>query len=195
MAGKSKFRKSAGEIKFILLLIVPFVFASTAMAQTKKPQAPSQAKVAMVDTYVFSDENKGIKVLVKAIRSYSNDNFIEYPLREQIKKLEEEINDLLNQGATINEKYVELGKLKAELSRMEESDKASESKRYSIIVGPVEKKIFEKVKEFAKLKGYFIIFDKSKLEQSPIFIEGEIEDVTVEFIKFCNDAFDKEKLQ
>jgi len=58
-------------------------------------------------------------------------------------------------------------------------------------VEPIIQKIREKLKEFAKQKGYVIIVDKF----SSIPVEGEADDITLEFIQFCNDYFNKEKTQ
>ena len=56
---------------------------------------------------------------------------------------------------------------------------------------PVIEKIREKLKEFAKQKGYVIIVDKFSL----IPVEDGADDITLELIRFCNDYFDKEKIK
>jgi Skp family chaperone for outer membrane proteins len=174
-------------VKKFGFLILIIIFASVSFAQTK---SETSIKIAIVDTNVFNDREKGIKRLVKAENSYNIEHFTEHSLSKEIKVLEKEIDLLLNQNKPINEKYVELQKLKKELENAQEEKKAEYKRKYSIIVEPVIEKIRNKLQELNKLNGYILVIDKSN---GSILIEGEVEDITEEFIKFCNESFEKEK--
>lgn len=58
----------------------------------------------------------------------------------------------------------------------------------------VNKKMLEAFRIFAKENNYPLILDSSK-ENSSVIIDGEIIDVTKEFIQFYNERFGDEKSQ
>ena len=164
----------------------------TTSAFTQTNQTVSSNKIAIIDTSVFNDREGGIKILIQAEQSYNIEYYEKHSLMEKIDKLEKDINYLIRENQSINEKYIELQKLQAEFKLVKESKKADHNKKYSIFVSPVIEKISKKIKEFSKLKGYAIVIDKF---ESSILFESGTDDITSEFIKFCNDSFDKEKLQ
>jgi Skp family chaperone for outer membrane proteins len=98
----------------------------------------------------------------------------------------------LNRNEPINEKYLGLQKLTAGLDRLNKASDLEKERKYSIIVASIISRIKEKVREFAKSKGYVLVLDKY---DDAFMIEGEIVDATSEFINFCNESFDKEKLK
>lgn len=174
-------------MKIISFLFLTLILSASAFAQTA-----TSNKVAVVDTSIFSDPTKGIKILVKRENSYNIEYYLEQTLRKRINELEKEVYCLQNQNKSSEKKSEELKKLKAELKRTEENKKAEIERKYSLIVKPVIEKIREKLKEFANLKGYAIVIDKSN---TSLLIEGEVDDITSDFIRFCNEIFEKENLQ
>ncbi len=172
--------------KFCFLILI-LIFSSVSFAQTS---SENSNKIAVIDTNILSDKEKGIKRLTQAENSYHVENFTAYSLSKRIDALEKEINLLLDQNKPINEKYVELQKLKKELENAQEEKKAEYKRKYSIIVEPVVEKIRKKLQEFSELNKYAVVIDKS---QASIIVQGEVEDITEEFIKFCNDSFEKEE--
>ena len=170
---------------FLFLLIFS---ASAAFAQADKTPVSTKGKAAFIDTEVFADKTRGIKKLVRAVASMNPENLAENAaLRRQIGDLQSEINALLAQKKSINEIYQK----QAELVKKFNQEQLEMRRRENIFVKPVLKDIQDKAKEFAALRGYAIILDRSDLKLA--FVPGELEDVTDEFIKFCNDAFEREK--
>jgi Skp family chaperone for outer membrane proteins len=175
-------------MKLISLLILILVLTAASYAQSTTAN-----KVAVIDTEAFSKREQGIKKLIRAENSYSIESFGEENyLTEKIDTLKKEIYCLQNQNKSIADKNDELQKLKAELKNIREGKKAEYERKYSLVVSPVVEKIREKLKDFAKLKGYVIVIDKS---EDSILVEGEVDDITSDFIRFCNESFEKENLQ
>jgi Skp family chaperone for outer membrane proteins len=153
----------------------------------------AQDKIAVIDTNVFYDEKSGIKVLTETIKSTYECDFQSSSFRKKIAELKNEINNLKTQDKSIDEKSLELSKVEEEFNLYRKNRDESYKKRYSLLVEPVIKKIGEKVKEFAKKNGHTIILDVSK--SNDWFICELCNDITNEFIKFCNEEFEKEKSQ
>jgi Skp family chaperone for outer membrane proteins len=172
-----------------------FVFTVLAIAQSENNQLTTFNKIAVIDTFVFHDKQKGIKRLIQAINFVRVEGYKLYDLEEKIEKLKKEIFCLESQNKSVDEKKIELQKLEDEFKRTEAEKKALYEKQHSIIVTPVAEKISEKLKEFAKLKGYKVVVDKFSLLEPSITIVNEWQDITSEFIEFCNDYFEKEKLK
>lgn len=149
-------------------------------------------KVAVINTMTFYDKEKGIKKLVQAENLLG---FIEYfeihSLTKRIEKLENEIHLLQSQGKSVEEKNAELKGLKEELKLAWKQKKAEIERKTDILVKPVIDEIAVKLEEFAKLKGYTVVLDLAKSKSILVVTHGI--DITVEFIQFCNDHFDKEK--
>lgn len=167
------------------------IFANISNAQIENTQVANTSKVAKLHTDLFNKEH-GIKVLIQAENTYNVEYYEQFSLEKKINNLKEEINYLLGRKEPINDKYAELQKLTVKLNQVNATTKAERERKFSLIVAPIIKKINKKVKEFAKLKGYFLVLDEYSEAQ---LIEGEIVDATWEFIKFCNESFDKEKLK
>lgn len=179
-------------MKIVFTLTFILLLASFAFAQTKNKPSVTVNKVALLNWELISDKDAGIKRLVEAERLLSEQepgelaNILSY----RIDELDKEIFCLKSQNQPFQEKVDEREKLNKELTLAKAKENERIEKLISTLITPVEKKIIEKLKEFARLKGYPIIINKSR---PPIFIEGEPVDITIEFIKFCNESFDKEK--
>jgi uncharacterized FlaG/YvyC family protein len=142
-------------MKKICILIFILIFSSVCVAQTK---------VALIDTSVFSDREKGIKILVKAENSYSIE-------------------------------YYEIGPLTKRINELDKEKKSEYERKYSIIVKPVIEKISGKLQEFIKSKGYTIVIDKSQTTGIVGIVEDKTEDITKEFIRFCNESFEVNEIK
>lgn len=177
----------------ITLGVALFISTFTIWTNAQNKEALETKKIAVIDTNLFEDETKGIKLLFqKKITSESSENFYLFGLIDRVTNLEKEIDELLIKKVSINEKYIELLKLKAEFKEAKERDEESNRKRYSLMVAPINQRIQQKINEFIKLKGYSVVFQKDGiLELSDI----EVTDITSEFIRFCNESFEKEALK
>jgi cytochrome c-type biogenesis protein CcmH/NrfF len=176
-------------------LALTLVLTVLAVAQTNKNSVP--IKVAVIDSHSFYDKETGIKRLVLAERmmgSIDTAASMRYPSQlSEAANLEKEISSLKCQNQNVDDKLVKLKKLKDEIKQTEDEIAAGRKKEEAIIYIPVINQIREKLKEFAKQKGYQMIVDSHSIIESFVSIESDVDDITSEFIKFCNDAFDKEK--
>ena len=176
--------------QFVLISIaLILVFTTSTFAQVQKVNSNPNCKIAVVDSSVFDDRINGIKVLVKAKNSYFNESFYLSDLKKDIDDVKKQINLLIAQNQSINEKYVELQKLKSKFLMAKEQSEFNERKRYSIVVSPIDKKIREKLDEFILQNGYALVMDITETE---VIIKGNTENITMAFIKFCNESFEKE---
>jgi Skp family chaperone for outer membrane proteins len=173
-------------ISVVLFLLI---FSATgAVAQAEKMPVLTKGKAAYIDTELFGDKTRGIKKFVRAIANMNPENLPESAaLRRQIGDLQSEINALIAQKKSINEAYQKQAALVSRLNQ----EQLEMRRRENIFIKPVWKDIQDKAKEYAALRGYSIILDRTDLKLA--FVPGEAEDVTEDFIKFCNDAFEKEK--
>jgi Skp family chaperone for outer membrane proteins len=157
----------------------------------------AQNKIAIVNTDAFYNEKTGIKKLANAFGQIGIIDFDEMfqvgNLNSKIEALEKYIDTLPCDDETLTSKSKRLKELKDELKITEEKLRQRYKTYDSENIEPIRVKIREKLKEFSKEKGYGIILDKPKLEESTFFIyEDEYIDLTNEFIKFCNEEFEKE---
>ena len=65
-----------------------------------------------------------------------------------------------------------------------------------MLIEPIMNEINAKLISFSKQKGYTKLFDISddKVAEAVLYIDESI-DVTKEFIQFCNEEFEKVKIQ
>lgn len=167
----------------------------------------AQNKVAVVDTDVFFDEKNGITELVVANNKFCSEA---KPIYEQLERMLEKQNKLVDEikkaienckfecsTQLVEKKIAEDGKFVDEIKLKANELINQLKKRKSELVVPVFKRIVEKVDIFKQKKGYLVIIDISKNVESSFFIyeEDSSIDVTNEFIKFCNEEFEKEKSQ
>lgn len=157
----------------------------------------AQNKIAMVHTDAFESEKTGIKKLTNAVRMIGfldfTESFRASDLRHEIEILEKEIATLSRQKQEIIKKYEQLLKLKDQLKVSEEKVEKLYEEWISENIAPIRKRINEKLKEFSKQKGYALVFEKRSIDDGVIIIDSETDDITNEFIKFCNEEFEKEK--
>ena len=108
----------------------------------------------------------------------------------QMKDLQKQVDLLIAQNKPISEEYAKLQKIKFDVTKLVNDRNAIINTKIKLTVQPLYEEIRKKAKEFAALKGYSVVIDKSFTN---FLVPGEITDVTREFAEFCNDAFDKEK--
>ena len=180
-------------MKTINLLVITLVLTVSAFAQAN--QKVILRKVAVINIESFYDEKTGIKRLAIAEREMGMTDCIAMfryvSLTKEIEESERKIVDLRCQKATVDGKLIQLQKLKDESKKASNEVDACKKIVREQRVDPIIEKIREKLIEFAKQKGYETIVDKL----GSILVETEADDITSEFIQFCNDYFGKEKLK
>lgn len=173
------------------------LFAVSAFAQTAAPTG----KVGLVNTFAFDDEKTGITKYRNAVVSVDtefkpdNDKLRASAARfETLRKELEGFKTTRENGgkipisdAAIQGKVDELGKLEREIKFQQEDAKTRYERRYQTVVGPVLDDIMKAMMDFAKQKGYSVILDGAKLQESGILMAFDDKtNVTAEFIQFYN---------
>lgn len=173
------------------------VFAVSAFAQTAAPTG----RVGLINTYAFGDEKAGITKFRTALASvdgeFKKDNDDLRAMATRFTTMGKEIEGWQNaiknnQKLPIPETEVQkrvddYGKLEREIKFKQEDAKTRYERRYQTVVGPIYGDIMKAMQEFAKQKGYAVILDGAKLEESGVLMAfDEKYNVTTEFIAFYN---------
>ncbi len=168
------------------------LFATTVIAQNVK-DAAATPKVAMIDTSLFSDKELGIRKLAESQRilfsMFIHDNQIALSLNNKIQKLEKEILRSQTQNKPVEDLKGEIEKLNIQVSQEKDEFDVRVKKKWDEMISPINQKISEKLKDFSKEKGYLIVFDKGF--EPPVIILGQADDITSDFIRYCNESFDR----
>lgn len=179
-----------------------FIFAAF-FAMSAYAQAPATpGRIGLVNTYAFGDDKAGIVKFRTAMTSLETEF---KPVNDELKTLGTrystlgtEIQNLQKTAAAGNSavpvntsslqtKIDEFQNLELSIKRKQEDAKARYEKRYQAIVGPIYGDIVKAMNDFAKQKGYAIILDGAKLEESGLLMGfDEKYDVTKEFVTFYN---------
>jgi Skp family chaperone for outer membrane proteins len=184
-------------------LILATVFAVSVFAQTQPVQP---AKIGLINTLAFDDPKAGIAKYTNAMNSV--DSLFKKELDDlnalgvKIQNLEKELTALQKQltdttsvpvnktqlQTTYNTKAEEYDKSGREFKFKQEDLKARYQRRRQEVMGPVLLDIGKAMQEFAKQKGYTIILDGAKLEESGVLlaIGDDKIDLTKDFITFYN---------
>lgn len=176
-------------------LFLAAIFAVSAFAQ-----APATGKIGLVNTLAFDDKDgitKYIGVLNSLEKEFTQPQTDLNNLATKAQALQKELQnyqDMASKGtkipisdADLQRKADELEKLGVDFKRKQEDLKNQYQKRYQVVVGPIYQDIMKAMQDFTKQKGYAVILDGAKLEESGILIGfDEKFDVTKEFITFYN---------
>jgi Skp family chaperone for outer membrane proteins len=190
-----RFRSVVAFLFFAALTTIP-AFAQTGAA------AQSNMKVALIDTSAFADDKGGIQRYIQAYKSLEGvmkPRITEIQTMEtRLKKLQDDYNNQVkaaqtNQSVPINQaalqKLREDGeKLQLEYNYKVEDYKATLARQEDSLIGPVRSDIGKAMQEYAKAKGFAMIFDISK-DQAGLVLWADvsaIEATTADFIKFYN---------
>ena len=182
---------------FAVGMMFTALFAVSAFAQTGATPAAGAGKVGLINTFAFDDEKAGIAKYRTALNTLDvefkavNDELA--ALGGKLQALGKEIENLRKPGGapvkpeTINAKVEEYQLLETQIKRKQEDAKAQYNKRYQVVVGPIYGDILKALTDFAKQKGYAVILDGAKLEESGILMGfDEKYNITAEFITFYN---------
>lgn len=180
-------------------IAVSFVFAALFAVSAFAQTPPTAPKIGLVDIYAFGAE-KGITKYINAMgvldKEFTPTRTELQNMVTKIQGLEKEIPGLRDQASkpnspisvtTVNNKIEELENLKREAKFKQDSANAKYQVRYDAVVGPIWGDIRKAMQEFAKQKGFDVIFDGAKLEESGILLGfSDKVNITTEFIQFYN---------
>lgn len=185
---------------FIISLVFAAFFTVSAAAQNGGAAQPSPVKIGIINTFAFGDEKAGITKYVNALKAVNTEfNPTQTELDTMSNKLNtlaKEIQVFRDQAATgkvpIDEKTVqakvdEAEKLQRDIKFKQEDAKARYEKRQQAVIGPVMQDIGKALQDFAKQKGFTLLFDIAKDEVGLLLAIGDEKiDVTKDFITFYN---------
>jgi Skp family chaperone for outer membrane proteins len=180
-------------MRLFRLLIFIIVFSVTVYSQS--------IQIAKVDSAALEDDKTGIKELIGELAKLK----LEFKSRtdelkllaDKITKFQKEIQAKYKDYGTscpigpskIQEEAEVYEKLIADFKENQENTSSLFEKRRKELTEPIYKRIGAKLVEFNKIKGFAFIYDSADVNSIPESI-----DVTQDFIKFCNEEFEKEKL-
>jgi len=184
---------------FAAAIFIAAMFAVSAFAQA------GGSKIGVINTGAFDSEKpaEGIAKYVTAMNTLEAEfktvntelqglGTRYQSLGEEIKQLQARINDPNNKvpvdTKSAQAKVEEYQKLERDIKFKQEDAKAKYQIRYSAVMGPVLQDISKAMQDYAKQKGYAIILDAAKLEDSGLILgvgDDKI-DVTKDFITFYN---------
>jgi Skp family chaperone for outer membrane proteins len=191
-------------MKTIRLAAASFIFAAL-FAVSAFAQVPAQPganiKVMFINTGLFEAKD-GITRYINAMNLLNREM---EPLRADIRTmvtrhdtLAKEMEQIQTQATTataavkdtLERQFIakrdEVASLEIQIKRKQEDGKARFERREGEVMGPVRLDIGKGLEEFAKQRGYSVIFDVTKLGPAILVYDAAKADVTKEFITFYN---------
>lgn len=176
---------------FAVAAVFAAMFTVAASAQTAAP-----AKIGLVNTSIFTDAKEGLKRVNTAVTQLNNELRPKEQelttLQTQIRTIEEELRKLQASTApvdpaTFNTKREQGQTLARQLEFKNKEYEAFREKRTNEILGPINADIAQALDEYAKQKGYMMIFDVVPLAQSSVLLSADASaDITADFVTFYN---------
>jgi len=185
-------------------LVFAAIFAGSAIAQGTNPAAPAgTGKIGILVVEEFAAEKGGITKYKAALTALDKEfEPMNTKLRTAMSRyqtLGQEIEKIRNtpanpalpaqqpSAAQLQAKAEEFQSLEKQIKRDQEDAKAQYERRSAVVVGPIYQDIMKALNEYAKQKGYAVIFDGVKLDQAQILLGfDEKYNVTQDFITFYN---------
>lgn len=178
--------------------VIAAVFAVSGSAQV--PAAAQPVKIGLIDTGMFADEKEGIRKYIVALTSLDTEARPKLQelqtLQNRANTLAEEIRKLQNPPAgvpvgdaanQIRTKQDEGGRIQREFEFKKKEYDAFIEKRSGEVLGPINQDIGKAISEFAKQRGYAVVFDIDKLAQAGAILSlDESANITKAFIAFYN---------
>jgi Skp family chaperone for outer membrane proteins len=176
-------------IRNLFALVIILISASFGAAQ-----APA-TKIAIIDSNAFFDEKGGITKLVNAAKQL-NEGFkptqVELDtLNKRLQTLAVEIENLRKQPSpdqrALQTKADEGEQLQRNIKYKTEDAKEKYTRQQGLAIGPVMQAIGKGLQDYAKQKGYTLIFDMAKDQNGFLVAIGDQSaDVTKDFVTFYN---------
>jgi Skp family chaperone for outer membrane proteins len=187
--------KSIRSIAAVLFFAV--LFAVPAFAQTATPAGANTSKIALINSAFFDDEKTGITKYIQAFKTLDTEF---QPVRTELQGMQTKLQGIAKEIETLQKstgtpvsqqtilaKQEEGENLQRQLKFKQEDANAKFEKRYGALIGPLQADIGKAIQEYAKQKGFLIVFDASKDEKGMLLWAdmGSV-DATTDFIKFYN---------
>lgn len=189
-------------MKTFRLIAAGFFFAAIFAVSTFAQATVTAGKIAVINTLAFDADKAGITKFVAA----SNTLDAEFkPIQAELQTMATRMQALQTELQTAQAnaqksptvpidtkglqakatQYEEMGR---QFKFKQEDAKAKYDNRRGVVLGPVLQDIGKAMQEFAKQKGYMMILDGAKLDESGLILAvgDDKVDVTKEFITFYN---------
>lgn len=185
-------------MRIVPVLLATLIVTGALQVHSQKKVITATPRVVVVDSSVFSDSNTGIRRLVEVKQSMG---FVDCSAGFRYARMTSQINEKMKEIADLECKGASTDEIKRELSLLnQESWKADEENKNCLRVArkerlePILQKIQEKLKEYGKLRNYQIIVGSKSEDGFPLYLLGQFDDVTYEFIDYFN-SFDPGKIR
>lgn len=183
---------------FRTIILTAFSFILFAVAGYG--QTAANGKIGVINTNSFGDEKAGITKYISALRTLN----IEFaPAQTELETLAKRLNDLNKEIQTLRDqaasgkvavndkaaqaKMDEAEKLQRDFKFKEEDARARFGRRQQVVLAPVMEDIAKAMQDYAKQKGFAVIFDIAKDEAGLlIMIADEKAEITKDFTAFYN---------
>lgn len=188
-------------MKRVSLVAVTLLFAAF-LAVSAHAQTPATGdKIGLIAWGAFEDPAKGIKKYVAALTSLETEF---KPLNDELKTLAAKydalgkeiqgLRELKESGkpvpvpdSEIQKKIDTLGQLERDIKKKQEDAKATYQSRFNIVVGPIQDDIIKALSDYATAKGYAVILDGARLQETQILLGfNQKANVTEDFIVYYN---------
>jgi Skp family chaperone for outer membrane proteins len=178
-----------------LLTAVIFIAAMFAVVSTFAQTGGS--KIAVIDTRAFDNDKPGAGI-TKFVTGMNTLEAEFKPVDAELQGLVARYNSLANEikglqaaptpnQTLIRTKADEYGKLERDIKFKQEDAKARYQSRYNIVMGPIMQDIGKAIQDFAKQKGFALLLDAAKLDESGLILAFDpTADATKDFITFFN---------
>jgi Skp family chaperone for outer membrane proteins len=187
-----------------LRLFIAGTFFAAMLAFSAFGQAAA-TKIGVIDTRAFDSDKpgtgitkyvNGMNTLESEFKVVQNDiqaMATKYQtLGEEIKKLQAQASDPNNKvpldPKAAQAKVDEYSRMERDIKFKQEDAKARYQSRYSVVMGPIMQDIGKAMQDFAKQKGFALILDGAKLDESGLVlgIGDDKINATTDFITFYN---------
>lgn len=155
--------------------------------------AQTGTKIGLVNSYQFADEKAGIMKYVSANKAL----VLEFtPIENEIKGMNDRLRIITSEVSgprtaaeqkAVEARVEEAQKLQLDIKRKTEDAKSRYTRREQVVLGPIMQAIGQGLQDYAKQKGYALIFDLAKDQNGLLIAVGDQSvDVTKDFIAFYN---------
>ena len=167
----------------------PAAQAQAPATSAPSASAPTEIKIAIINTAFFGDEKQGIGRLVNAARGVDKEF---EPRRTELRGIQANLTKLadeISKAAPVQDPKVteqrreQAEKLKRELDFKTQEAQAAYTKRMQEVMGPISEDIGRTLDAFAKQRGYTLILDAKDV---PILYAVPSMDITRDFIAEYN---------
>jgi Skp family chaperone for outer membrane proteins len=189
-------------MKRFALVAVSLFFAAFLTISAQAQTTPTGGdKIGLIAWGAFEDPAKGIKKYVAGLNQLEvefkpvNDDLRAMGTKwEALGKEIQDLQKLVSENkpvpippAEIQKKVDAYGQMERDIKKKQEDAKAAYQSRFNVVIGPIQDDIIKALNDYATAKGYAVILDGARLQESGILLGfSQKANVTEDFIVFYN---------